>query len=98
MKIEGTYQISTPRERVFQKLTDPEVLKRSLPGCEKLDKTDENTFALTIRAGVGSIKGLFNGTVRMEELRPPERFRLVVEGKGTPGFLKGAGTLELEER
>jgi carbon monoxide dehydrogenase subunit G len=98
MKIEGTYQISAPRELVFQKLTDPKVLQRSLPGCEKLDQTDENNFALTIRAGVGSIKGLFNGIVRMEQLHPPERFRLVVEGKGTPGFLKGAGALELEER
>jgi uncharacterized protein len=96
MKIEGTHQISAPRERVFQKLTDPEVLRRCLPGCEKLEKTEENVFALTIRAGVGSIRGVFNGTVRMEELRPPDHFRLVVEGKGTPGFLKGSGALDLE--
>jgi uncharacterized protein len=98
MKIEGTYQISAPRERVFQKLTDPEVLRRCLPGCEKLEKIDENTYALTIRAGVGSIKGVFNGTVRMEELRPPDHYRLLVEGKGTPGFLKGSGSLDLEQR
>ena len=98
MKIEGTYQISASRERVYEKLTNAEVLRRCLPGCEKLEQTGENNFALTIRAGVGSIKGVFNGSVKMEDLRPPDHFRLVVEGKGTPGFLKGAGTLDLEER
>ena len=56
----------------------------------------ENTFAATISAGVGSIKGVFNGTVRLEDLREPEHLRIVVDGKGSPGFLKGSGDLDLE--
>ena len=61
----------------------------------KLEKTAENTFAATIRAGVGSIKGVFNGTARLEDLREPEHLRIVVDGKGPPGFLKGSGDLDL---
>ena len=98
MKIEGTHEAQAKRERVFTALIDPEVLKRCLPGCERLEKTGENAYAATLRAGVGSIKGLFQGSVRLEDLRPPEHFRMIVEGKGQPGFMKGTGELDLEER
>lgn len=96
MKLEGSHQLEASRERVYQSLVNPEVLQRCIPGCERLERTGENTFSATIRAGVGSIKGLFEGTVRLEDLREPEHFRMVVEGKGAPGFLKGSGDLNLE--
>lgn len=98
MKIEGTHELRAKRERVYQVLTDPEVLKRCIPGCERLEKTGENTYAATLRAGVGSIKGVFTGNVRLEDLRSPEHYRLVVDGKGQTGFLKGSGDLDLEEQ
>lgn len=97
MKIEGTQSLNASRERVFQLLIDPEVLQRCIPGCQALEQTAENTYAATIRAGVAAIKGLFTGVVRLEELRPPEHYRLVVEGKGGPGFVKGHGDFDLAE-
>ena len=75
MKLEGTHELDASRERVYQCLVDPEVLQRCIPGCEKLEKTAENTFAATIRAGVGSIKGVFNGTARLEDMRQPEHLQ-----------------------
>jgi carbon monoxide dehydrogenase subunit G len=98
MKIEGTHEIHAKRERVFQALTDQAVLQRCIPGCERLEKTGENAYSTTLRAGVGSIKGVFTGNVRLEDVRPPEHYRIVVDGKGQPGFLKGSGDLDLEER
>ena len=96
MKIEGTHQLNAPRDRVYQLLLDPEVLQRCIPGCERLEKTADNTYSATIRTGVGAIKGVFTGSVRMEDMRPPEHYRIVVEGKGAPGFVKGSGNLDLE--
>ena len=96
MKIEGTHQLQAPRQRVYECLTDPQVLQRCIPGCERLEKTAENSYSATIRAGVGTIKGVFTGTVKLEDMRPPEHYRIVVEGKGTPGFMKGTGVLDLE--
>lgn len=98
MKIEGTHEIRSNRGRLYQVLTDPEVLKRCIPGCERLEQTGENAYSVTMRAGVGSIKGLFTGNVKLEDLRPPEGFRMTVDGKGQPGFLKGSGDISLEER
>ncbi len=98
MKIEGTHELRAAREKVYQSLIDPEVLKRCIPGCERLEKTAKNAYAATIRAGVGAIKGVFTGSVTLEDMRPPEHYRIVVEAKGAPGFIKGSGDLDLEEQ
>src|SRR5438105_12497729 len=98
MKIEGTQELRAPRERVWQALVDPAVLQRCIPGCERLEKTGENSYAATLRAGVGAIKGVFNGNVRLEDMSAPSHYRIVVDGRGQPGFLKGAGDLDLEEK
>src|SRR5258705_1300941 len=98
MKLEGTHHLNAPRERVYQLLVDPEVLQRCIPGCERLEKSDADSYAATIRAGVGAIKGVFTGTVHLEDMRPPEHYRIVVAGKGCPGVLQGSGDLDLEEQ
>ena len=98
MKIEGTHELRAARDRVFKALTDPAVLQRAIPGCERLEQTSDSSYSVTLRAGVGSIKGVFTGNVRLEDLREPEHFRMVIDGKVQPGFLKGSGELDLEER
>jgi len=96
MKVEGTHELHASPERVYETLIDPVVLQRCIPGCERLEKTAENAYSTTLRAGVGSIKGIFAGNVRLEEMQPPHHFRMIVDGKGQPGFLKGAGDLDLQ--
>src|SRR5262245_46617928 len=91
LKIEGTHQLKIPRERVYSLLVDPEVLRRCIPGCESLEQTEDNSYAATIKAGVGAIKGTFKGNVHLEDMRPPEHYRIVVEARGGPGFVKGTG-------
>ena len=98
MKIEGTHELNAPRERVYALLTNPDVLRRCIPGCESLEKTDENAYAATMKAGIGVVKGTFKGNVKLAEMRPPEHYRIVVDGKGGPGFVKGTGDFDLEEQ
>lgn len=98
MKVEGTHEIHATRDRVYHALIDPVVLQRCIPGCQRLEKTGDNSYSTTLRAGVGSIKGVFAGNVRLEDMQPPHHFRMVVDGKGQPGFLKGSGDLDLEEQ
>jgi carbon monoxide dehydrogenase subunit G len=97
MKIEGTHELLASPQRVYETLTDPAVLQRCIPGCERLEKSGENAYSITLKAGVGAIKGVFTGNVRLEDLQPPRHFRMIVEGKGQPGFLKGTGDLDLTE-
>ena len=97
MKIEGTHEIPAARETVFRSLTDPQILQRCIPGCESLEKTADNTYVATMKAGVGAIKGTFKGTVRLEDMQAPTHYRMIVEGKGGPGFVKGTGDFNLAE-
>jgi carbon monoxide dehydrogenase subunit G len=98
MKIEGTQKLHASRERVYTALTYPKILQRCIPGCESLEKTADDTYAAILKAGVGSIKGTFKGEVRLEDMRPPDHYRLVVEGKGALGFAKGSADFDLEEK
>jgi carbon monoxide dehydrogenase subunit G len=98
MKIDATYEIKAPRERVYAALVEPEILKRAIPGCESLEKIGENIYSAILKAGVGAIKGTFKGEVRLEDMRPPEHYRIVVEGKGAVGFAKGSADFDLEEK
>ena len=97
MKIEGTQKLNASREDIYALITSPAVLQRCIPGCESLDETAENAYAITIKAGIGMIKGTFKGNVRLEDMLPPEHYRIVVDGKGGPGFVKGSGDFDLEE-
>ena len=97
MKIDGTQKLHAARERVYSALTDPKILQRCIPGCESLEKTADDTYAAILKAGVGSIKGTFKGEVRLEDMRPPDHYRIVVEGKGALGFAKGSADFDLVE-
>ncbi|MGZ3679981.1 MAG: SRPBCC family protein, partial [Ktedonobacterales bacterium] len=98
MDISGSYTLYAPRERVWAALLDPDMLKQTVPGCERLDKESEGTFLLRLNIGVASVKGIYDGTLRLSDLHPPESYRMTVDGKGARGVLHGDGTLSLEAR
>lgn len=95
MKIQGSSRIPAIREKVWERLLDPNVLARSLPGCEKLETNPDGSYAAEMRIGVAAVKGTYKGRVEILDAVPPEHFRLKIEGQGTGGFLHGEGTLAL---
>jgi len=95
MRLEGNETISTDRESLFKVMIDAEVLKRCIPGCELLEQQADGSYKMTLKAGVGSIRGVFTGTIRLDEIREPEHYKMMVEGKGTSGFVKGIGEIDL---
>src|SRR5207237_8672060 len=97
MKIQGTHQIHAPRVRVFAAVIDPLILQRCIPGCESLVKTADDTYVATMKAGIGPVKGTFKGNVRLEDMHTPTHYRMTVDGKGGPGFVKGIGEFDLQE-
>ncbi|HMZ21782.1 MAG TPA: carbon monoxide dehydrogenase subunit G, partial [Blastocatellia bacterium] len=98
MKVEGSYTIKASRTRLWPLMIDPAVLSRCVPGCQSLEAQEDGSYKMTMKAGVGSIKGLSNGLIRLDDIREPERYKMIVEGKGAPGFVKGEGALDLAEQ
>jgi carbon monoxide dehydrogenase subunit G len=98
MKVEGSHTIKAPRELLYQLMIDPEILRRCVPGCQSLEAAGDGSYKMTLKAGVGSIKGVFTGSIKLEEMREPEHYKMIVEAKGSPGFLKGEGSIDLIEQ
>jgi len=95
VKISGSYPLPLPRERAYQIMQDPEILARAIPGCESLEKIGPDEYRMKMKMALASLSGAFEGKVRITEQTPPESFRLVVEGSGRVGFVKGDGLLKL---
>ncbi len=95
MHVELSHLLNHPIERVWDVLLDPEVLKRALPGVEKLESTGPDTFSVVMNLGVAAVKGRYTGTLSITDKQPPSSYRLEGEGKGAPGWTKGTALLTL---
>ncbi len=87
MRIAGTNTIAAPRQQVWDALTDPAVLARTLPGCESLEVVDDDTYRARVTAGVASIRGTYDGTVSLSDRDEPSSLRLHADGAGAPGTI-----------
>jgi len=97
MKIAGKKQFPVPRDVVWEAVLDPEVLSRTLPGCEDMAPVGDNKFRGKLKMRVGPVQGVFEGGVELLDLDPPNGYNLKMDGKGAPGFVNGAGSLRLED-
>jgi carbon monoxide dehydrogenase subunit G len=95
VKISGSYQLPFGRERAYQMMQDPTILARAIPGCEGLEKIGSDEYRMKMKMALASLSGAFDGKVRITEQDPPASFRLMVEGSGRVGFVKGDGVLKL---
>ncbi|MBN9792333.1 carbon monoxide dehydrogenase [Pseudonocardia sp. TMWB2A] len=85
MKISGSNVVEHPVERVWEALLDPRVLVATIPGCERLESTGENAYAMTVTAGVAAIKGTYTGSCALSKLEPHESLVMTLNGAGGPG-------------
>jgi carbon monoxide dehydrogenase subunit G len=97
MKLEGSHDVAAPRQKVWDAFLDPARLKKAIPGCEKLEAVGPDEYKATMKIGVGGVKGTFEGKVRLADKKPPESYKLAVEGSGGPGFVRGETVISLSE-
>ena len=98
MDMTGEYRIAAPREKVWEALNDPEILKQSIPGCEELEKTSDTEMTAKVSTKVGPVSAKFTGKVTLSDINPPQSYKISGEGQGgVAGFAKGGAEVELEE-
>jgi carbon monoxide dehydrogenase subunit G len=99
MTMNGEIQLAAPREVVWAKLNDPDVLKACIPGCEELEKTDDQGFRAAAKMKVGPVSARFRGKVTLSDLDPPNGYKISGEGEGgVAGFAKGGAKVDLADR
>jgi carbon monoxide dehydrogenase subunit G len=96
MKIEGQFAFEKIEPlALWAFLTNAHRISECLPGCEKLEQTDDGTYDMQLRFGVGAISGVFGGSIRLHDLLPTSNYQMTVNGSGAPGFIKGEGAVQL---
>jgi hypothetical protein len=97
MKLSVASVVPAERGRVFAALVDPEVLRRSIPGCDTLTAIGPDAYEATLTVGVAGMKGTYTGKAAVLDRRPPDSLTLTFEGKGGPGFVRGSAAITLSE-
>ena len=89
MRVEGTYRFPSSQEKVYALLLDPVVLAGCIPGCEGLTAIGPDQYEATVKVGVGAVRGTYKGQVQVVDQQAPGSYRMLVSGRGGPGFIKG---------
>jgi carbon monoxide dehydrogenase subunit G len=98
MEMTGEYRIPASRQRVWEALNDPDVLKQCIPGCQSLEKVSDTEFNGRVVASVGPVRATFGGKVTLSDLDPPQSYTITGEGSGgVAGFAKGGAKVNLAE-
>ena len=95
MDISGSYTFDAPPDRVWTLLMDPAVISDCIPGCDKFEPAGENSFRVRLKVALAAITGTYEGTVTLTDQVPQTSSRLVAEGQGRPGFVKGTSIITL---
>src|SRR6266446_4383837 len=95
MQLEATYVFEAPAEQVWALLMDTEAVAGCLPGCKGLRAIGEDCYEAELAVAVAAISGNFKGTITLQDKVPPRSYRLLVEGTGKPGFVKGHADVTL---
>ena len=98
MEMKGEYRITATREKVWEALNDPEILKQCIAGCEELEKTSDTEFTARVHTRIGPVSAKFTGKVELSEIDPPNGYRISGEGQGgVAGFAQGGAGVKLTE-
>ncbi len=98
MDLSGDIRIPAPRQRVWDALNDPDVLRQAVPGCEALEKLSDTEFTARVVLKIGPVKAAFTGKVTLSDLDPPNSYTIKGEGQGgVAGFANGGATVRLAD-
>jgi carbon monoxide dehydrogenase subunit G len=98
MELTGQRVLQIDRNTAWSALNDPAILKASIPGCESIEKTGENEYAIAVATALGPVRAKFRGRLRLEDVVAPQSYTLKFEGEGgAAGFAKGQSRVSLSE-
>ena len=95
MDIFGSYTFKAPVDRVWDLLMDPNAISSCIPGCDRFEADGEDRYKVTLTVAMAAITGTYQGTVELADKTLHQSYRLVMEGQGRPGFVKGTSVIAL---
>jgi len=97
MKLTGSYQINLEKQKVWEALNNPEILKQAIPGCEEFEKKSDIEFKATATNKIGPFNASFKGDIELKEIDPPNSYKIIGSGNSPVGFASGEAEVKLED-
>ena len=97
MKLSGSYQINLEKQKVWEALNNPEILKQAIPGCEEFVKNSETEFTATATNKIGPFNASFTGDIELKEINAPNSYVIEGSGNSAVGFASGSAKVSLED-
>ena len=97
MKLKGSYLINLNKNKVWEALNDPEILKQAIPGCEEFTKNSETEFTAKATNKIGPFNASFTGDIELTDLNPPNSYKITGSGNSPVGFASGEAIVKLED-
>jgi uncharacterized protein len=96
MDMQGSRQLAITQQQAWDALNDPAVLKTCIPGCDKVEPSGPNQYAIGMALKIGPVSAKFTGKITLSDIHPPASYKLSFEGQGGPaGFGKGSAAVTL---
>lgn len=98
MEMKGEETIAAPRQKVWEALNNPDILRECIPGCQSLDMTSPTDMSAVVKVKIGPVSASFKGDVMLQNIVAPESYTIAGEGKGgIAGFGKGGADVTLTD-
>ena len=97
MKLSGSYQINLEKQKVWEALNNPEILRKSIPGCEEFSKESDTEFSATATNKIGPFNASFTGTIELKDINAPNSYKILGSGNSPVGFASGEAEVKLED-
>jgi len=96
MEMQASRTLAVSQQQAWEALNDPEVLKLCIPGCDKVEPTGDNQYAVAMALKIGPVSAKFAGKITLSDIVPPESYNIAFDGSGgVAGFGKGNAQVKL---
>ena len=97
MKLSGSYQIKLEKQKVWEALNNPEILKKAIPGCEEFIKKSDTEFTATAKNKIGPFNASFTGDIELKDIDAPNSYKISGSGNSPVGFASGEADVKLQD-
>jgi uncharacterized protein len=94
LRIEKTFQVNEPMEKVWAFLSDPRKVAPCVPGAKIIEQVDDKTYKGSISVKVGPAVSDYNGEVQILRL-DSENHEIELMGKGQDVRGRGSASMKM---
>jgi carbon monoxide dehydrogenase subunit G len=94
LRIEKTFQVNQPIEKVWSLLSDPAKVASCVPGAQITEKVDDKTYKGSISVKVGPSLTDYKGEVQILRL-DPQNHEIEIQGKGQDVRGRGSASMTM---